>query len=207
MVHNRLLDIAVKEFGASGLEGASTRGIAAAAGTAMSSITYHFGGKDGLYLAAAEHIAQQMGQVTDDLGTVGESDPAAAREQVKLMLARLVDKVARSENQALFIVREQMNPTEGFERLWRGPMGRMWQRMAQLICIATGESDQRTCRIVAMTLFSQAIAIRAARASFERLLECKLDEDDALLGEVKATILANADAILDRLAARKEQPR
>lgn len=207
MVQNRLLDIAVKEFGASGLEGASTRGIAAAAGTAMSSITYHFGGKEGLYLAAAEHIAQQMGQVTDELAPVDESDAVAAREQVKLMLSRLVDKVAQSENQALFIVREQMNPTEGFERLWRGPMGRMWQRMAQLICIATGKSDQRTCRIVAMTLFSQAIAIRAARASFERLLECKLDENEALLGEVKATILANADAILDRLSATKEQPR
>ncbi|MGN6499596.1 MAG: CerR family C-terminal domain-containing protein [Tsuneonella sp.] len=206
MVQNRLLDIAVREFGASGLEGASTRGIAAAAGTAMSSITYHFGGKEGLYLAAAEHIAQQMGQVTDELPPVDESDPAAAREQVKLMLARLVDKVARSENQALFIVREQMNPTEGFERLWRGPMGRMWQRMAQLICIATGHSDQRACRIVAMTLFSQAIAIRAARASFERLLECGLDDQD-LLDEVKATILANADAILDRLAQSKEQPR
>ena len=29
----------------------------------MSSITYHFGGKQGLYLAAADHIAGQIGAV------------------------------------------------------------------------------------------------------------------------------------------------
>ena len=52
-----ILIFAVREFGSKGLDGASTRGIAEAAGTAMSSITYHFGGKEGLYLAAAEHIA------------------------------------------------------------------------------------------------------------------------------------------------------
>ena len=28
----------------------------------MSSITYHYGGKQGLYLAAARHIADQMGE-------------------------------------------------------------------------------------------------------------------------------------------------
>ena len=60
MAHDRLLEVAVREFGQKGLEGASTRGIAAAAGTAMSSITYHYGGKEGLYLAAADYIAQQM---------------------------------------------------------------------------------------------------------------------------------------------------
>ena len=38
------------------------RAIATAAGTTMSSITYHYGGKQGLYLAAARHIADQMGE-------------------------------------------------------------------------------------------------------------------------------------------------
>src|SRR3546814_10523816 len=47
-------------FGRKGLDGASTRGIAKAAGTAMSSITYHYGGKEGLYLAAADYIVSQM---------------------------------------------------------------------------------------------------------------------------------------------------
>ena len=55
-----LLDCAVDHFGRFGFEGAATRAIAADCGTAMSSITYHFGGKEGLHLAAADHIAAQM---------------------------------------------------------------------------------------------------------------------------------------------------
>src|SRR3954447_768260 len=61
-IDDRLLDTAIDQFGRRGIEGASTRAIAAAAGTTMSSITYHYGGKQGLYLAAARHIADQMGK-------------------------------------------------------------------------------------------------------------------------------------------------
>ena len=204
MVQTRLLEVAIREFGSKGLDGASTRHIAGAANTAMSSITYHFGGKEGLYLAAADHIAERMGIVVEDLDLTGADDPAGARELVKTMLSRMVDKVSRAENEALFIVREQMNPTEAFERIWGGPMGRMWQRMAQLVCVASGSSDERRCRIVALTLFGQAIALRASRASFERLSGASLD-DAALLAEVKSVILANADAILDRLAGNPEK--
>ena len=58
MIRERLLSVAIERFGESGFEGASTRDIAQAADTAMSSITYHFGGKEGLYLACADFIAE-----------------------------------------------------------------------------------------------------------------------------------------------------
>src|SRR5258708_3710293 len=60
-IDDRLLDTAIDQFGRKGIDGASTRAIATAAGTTMSSITYHYGSKQGLYLAAARHIADQMG--------------------------------------------------------------------------------------------------------------------------------------------------
>src|SRR5580693_10282184 len=60
-IDDRLLDTAINQFGRKGIEGASTRAIATAAGTTMSAITYHYGSKQGLYLAAARHIAEQMG--------------------------------------------------------------------------------------------------------------------------------------------------
>src|SRR5215218_8822062 len=63
MVSKALLDIAIDQFGRLGFEGASTRHIAAASGTAMSSITYHFGGKEGLYLAAADQIAGRVAEI------------------------------------------------------------------------------------------------------------------------------------------------
>src|SRR5437588_8157475 len=64
-IDQRLLDAAIDHFGQKGLEGSSTRAIAAAAGTTMSSITYHYGGKEGLYLAAVRHIASQIGEHLD----------------------------------------------------------------------------------------------------------------------------------------------
>ena len=94
MVQQRLLEIAVREFGLKGLEGASTRGIAAAAGTAMSSITYHYGGKEGLYLAAADHIAAQMGG-RDGAGAIPDrdvgDDPDEARAAIQT-IARADDR-------------------------------------------------------------------------------------------------------------------
>src|SRR3546814_343550 len=59
-IEDRLLNTAIDQFGRDGLEGASTRRIASAAGTTMSAITYHYGGKEGLYLAAARHIVEQI---------------------------------------------------------------------------------------------------------------------------------------------------
>src|SRR5437879_6854420 len=64
-IGQRLLDAAIDHFGRKGLEGASTRAIAAAAGTTMSSITYHYGGKEGLYLAAVRHITNQINERLD----------------------------------------------------------------------------------------------------------------------------------------------
>ncbi len=96
MVQQRLLDIAVEAFGRHGLEGASTREIAKAAGTAMSSITYHYGGKEGLYLAAAEHVAKEMG---DDAGrdaldaAVASEDAAQARAAIHIWLRRFLHRI------------------------------------------------------------------------------------------------------------------
>lgn len=46
-----LLDAALEEFAAKGFTGARVRDIAARAGVSKDLIAYHFGGKDGLYLA------------------------------------------------------------------------------------------------------------------------------------------------------------
>ena len=204
MAKTKLLDISIREFGAKGLDGASTRKIASAAGTAMSSITYHFGGKEGLYLAAAEDIAERMGEVEDGIDFSCEDDPAVARQLIKTLLSRLIDKVTASKNEGLFIVREQMEPTAAFDRLWSGAMESMWGRASRLISIASGVSDMERCRIVAFTLFGQAIATRATRAGLERMMQGTLD-DPALLDRVREVILANADAILDQLATHAER--
>lgn len=211
MLQHRLLDIAIREFSLKGLEGTSTREIAQAAGTVMSSITYHYGGKEGLYLAAADHIAERMAvDMIDDLVDIegeGQLAPAQARAAIHRIVAHFVDKMVGelSAAWALFIAREQMNPTEAFERIYGGLMGRMLERLADLICIASGQRDEQAARIATFTLIGQVTALRSSRATCLKLLR-RGDFDAESIAAIKARIAANLDAILDTPTAERQEP-
>lgn len=209
MTQERLLEIAIHEFGTKGLEGASTRGIAAAAGTAMSAITYHYGSKDGLYLAAAEHIASgmaaDMAPALALCASVDAGDAVAARGGVHAIVDRLAVRMASegSENWSLFILREQMNPSEAFDRIYTGMMGQVMARLVELIGIATSRRLADT-RAAAVTLIGQVLAIRASRAAILRLFDIE-SLDDSHGRALRDRIHANIDAILDRMIAEEPQ--
>jgi AcrR family transcriptional regulator len=209
VLQSRLLDIAISEFGTKGLEGASTRGIAAAAGTAMSSITYHYGGKEGLYLAAADRIAERMSTVLGDPSDLSleldVDDTVEARLQIHRIFGRLADKMASNESAdwTLFVLREQMKPGEAFDRIYGGVMGQMVRKLSELVCIAVGCRDIRTARIATITLMGQVIALRASRATCLKLLERDTLEPNDII-DIKARIDANIDAILDSMRAEEQ---
>ena len=140
-IDDRLLDTAIDQFGRKGIDGASTRAIATAAGTTMSSITYHYGSKQGLYLAAARHIADQMGErmapalaASETRSREGEG-PDAALTALLTIIDRFVEVMVHPESAAWarFIVREQMEPTEAFDVLYGGVMGRLVDHLSALI--------------------------------------------------------------------------
>jgi AcrR family transcriptional regulator len=68
-----LLDAALDEFAAHGFEGASTRAIAAAAGTHQPQINYHFESKEALWKAAVDHLFARLDRAVSD--HLGEDDP------------------------------------------------------------------------------------------------------------------------------------
>ncbi|WP_240047655.1 CerR family C-terminal domain-containing protein [Sphingomonas panacisoli] len=209
MVQQRLLDIAIEQFGQHGLEGVSTREIAAAANTAMSSITYHYGGKEGLYLAAADEVAKQMGgghEVSAFEQVAASGDPVAARGAIadimRVFLKRL--QQPQSNSWALFIMREQLNPTEAFERIYAGPMGQTGQVLVELICVATGGQDRQAARLAAISLFGQVLVMKAARAMCRKMLERETLSEE-IIDEYAARVVANIDAILDRMIAERQE--
>ena len=109
---DRLLATALEHFGQRGLDGASTRDIARAAGTVMSSITYHYGSKQGLYLATARYVARQMAAHLDpaiDAAAPAETlDRAGAVEAVANAVDVVVRFMLQSESAPLarFILRK-----------------------------------------------------------------------------------------------------
>lgn len=173
-IEGRLLDTAIEHFGRLGIEGASTRAIAAAAGTTMSSITYHYGGKQGLYLAAARHIAEQMGErlapalaESERLAHDGEGAGAA----LLAIVDRFAEIMVRPESAAWarFVVREQMEPTEAFDVLYGGMMGRLIDHLSALIVrIGGGRCDAAEARLKTLAIVGQALVFRVARATVLR---------------------------------------
>jgi AcrR family transcriptional regulator len=171
-IDNRLLDTAIDHFGRGGIEGASTRAIAAAAGTTMSSITYHYGSKQGLYLAAARHIADRMGE---RMASALAASEAISREGPDAALLAIIDRFVEvmvhpeSAAWARFIVREQMEPTEAFDVLYGGMMGRLVDHLSGLIVrMSGGRCDAEEARLRTMAIVGQALVFRVARATLLR---------------------------------------
>jgi TetR/AcrR family transcriptional regulator len=121
-----LLDAALEEFAASGFAGARVRAIAERAGVSKDLIAYHFGGKEGLYLAVqrawldrngsaverdlplAQSLARQLHEALTDprpmrllawrgLATAGETPPDASDRDHPLDPAALRRRQERGE--------------------------------------------------------------------------------------------------------------
>lgn len=172
----------------------------------MSAITYHYGSKEGLYLAAADHIAAQISAAMTALGDDVPKRPVDARAALHTIVSDFVDAMARDESAdwALFIVREQIQPGEAFERIYAGMMGQTVARMAMLIECITGAAA-RDARLAVVTMIGQVLALRASRATVLRLLEITT-LDAATVTALKHRIRRNVDAILHDLAAQQQEP-
>jgi TetR/AcrR family transcriptional regulator, regulator of cefoperazone and chloramphenicol sensitivity len=177
----RLVTAAIDVFGRHGFEGASTRMLSAAAAVNQAAIPYHFGGKEGLYVACAEHIAARFRSMAEPvLGALEARIAETAgmtEEEARARLAELLETVAgvlvREESApwARFVIREQMEPTEAFERLYGGIMKPMLAAASVLVGRILGEAQaSRRVRVRTMGLIGQLVALRAARAAVLRHL-------------------------------------
>lgn len=177
----RLLLAAIDVFGRYGFDGASTRMLASAAATNLQAIPYHFGGKEGLYLAAAEHIAARITAhvtpVADQVRARLAEGPVADAE-ARALLARLLESMAHlllseeSAPWARFIIREQMEPSEAFERVYRSVMAPMLETAGLLVAHLLGaEPGSERTRLRTVALVGSILVFRMARAAALRRLD------------------------------------
>ena len=205
----RLLDVAITHFARHGLEGATTRAIAAAATTPMSSITYHYGGKEGLYLAAAQHIGQRISALLSPVLAAAEQScvsggAAEARMAVLTTLDRFSESLATdgANGWAPFINREQMHPTAAFVILYEGWMGRLAGSLgACLHRLAGGRISQDEARLRAISMIGQALVFRTARAMVCRTMQWET-LGEAENASIRQAVRRNAEAILTALEER-----
>lgn len=187
-LRRRLLDAAIDQFGLLGFDGASTRDIARASGTTMSSITYHFGGKEGLYLACADDIAEQIGAIHRPMLDQVALQPPTEAGQARMVLLALVENFARfmlapqSEPLSRFIVREQQSPTEAFERLYARVMAPVMETAVALMALVRPSLDVTARRMLVLNAVGMTLVLRVGRACVCRLMT--VDDIDPATAEV-----------------------
>ncbi|MDB5687106.1 MAG: hypothetical protein JWR77_1695 [Rhizorhabdus sp.] len=203
-----LIITALDLFGRHGFDGTSTRAIAKAAGKPMSAITYHFGGKEELYLAVARYISGRIGAqiapaIDGELAAADDS-PAAARAQICNIVSAFVAMfvLPESASWARYIVREQMEPTPAFDELYKAPMGPLIHHATQLLCrVASHRIGIDEARLRVMAIFGQALVFRVARAAVLRANDWT-DVGPKEAEAIRAVVLSQVDAILDNLEAK-----
>ncbi|MCT8998312.1 CerR family C-terminal domain-containing protein [Chelativorans intermedius] len=172
-----LLRAGLKLFGERGFEAASTRDIAAAANANIGSIAYHFGGKEGLYAACADHIVALISEVLESaLGDVKAPQAAMPPREARAMLGQTLQAMAgfivqRPEAGEIvqFLLRELTHPSAALDTIYAGIFEPAHKRLCILWEAATGEpAESERTKITVFTLIGQVIYFRIGRAAVLR---------------------------------------
>lgn len=206
-----LLRAALRLFGEQGFDGTSTRDIAAAAKANIGSIAYHFGGKEGLRAACAEHIVTTVRSLAAQ-ATVLDGDPealdeGAARARLEMALERMVTFiVAQPEAGEIvqFVLRELAHPTAALDIIYQGVFEPVHQRLCEVWASATGEpAESERTRITVFTIIGQVVYFRIGREAVRRRMGWS-EIGPAQAAKVVAVAKDNLAAILD--ARKKGKP-
>jgi TetR/AcrR family transcriptional regulator, regulator of cefoperazone and chloramphenicol sensitivity len=199
----QLIEAGLDVFGRLGFEGASTREIAKAADANLAAIVYHFGGKEALHLAVAEHVASSiMSKIGPTLAAAADpaktATPATARAALDRLIETMIDVMlgsAEAERWARFIVREQLQPTAAFEVIYRF-LGGAAGTATRLVATIVGTPEDETIRLRVFTMLGQVLVFRVAQTLVLRRMQWPAIGDRER-GEIRRVVLQNIDAILE----------
>ncbi|WP_048649244.1 CerR family C-terminal domain-containing protein [Nitratireductor soli] len=195
---------ALKLFGEKGFEGTTTREIATEAKANIGSISYHFGGKEGLRTACADHIVALIGGVASKALDLGGGEPAGQTPaEARALLGRGLETltgfiIASPEAQLIvkFVLRELSHPTVALDRIYDGIFAPVHKRLCQVWQAATGEpAESATTKLTVFTLIGQVVYFRIAGEAVRRRMDwSEIGRPQA--SAIAAAISGNLAAIL-----------
>lgn len=177
----------------------------------MSAITYHFGGKHGLYIAAAHHVTAQVNLVFEEARsnfahlTPSNPDPEAAYGALRMMQQAAIGMLTHRDmdSYARFIVSEQSDESEAFEVIYTELLSPILAQVSMLLKMAAHNRLSNTqARLRAIMLIGQIFMFRLCRQTILRTMawrDVEAPEYDMILSNAREQL----DAILS--GTNKEQ--
>lgn len=159
-----LIAAGLRLFGVKGFAATSTRELAAAAGTNVASIAYHFGSKEGLRRACGAEVARRMARALSTPMTsppVSREDAALRLETVLRAMAAFVLTSEDAEPILPFMLRELAEAGPVLDAVYGTLMEPMHRRFCALWAAATGqEAESPRTRLLVFTLVGQLLYFR-----------------------------------------------
>lgn len=199
----RLLQAALHAFGHHDYDAVGTREIVDAAGANVAAISYHFGGKRGLYLASAEFLGDRLrtgmqSWIDRVEAEISDATPDRCRQLLHDFMQGFAEDLLQgdlSEDAPGFIFREQNHPSEAFEILFERLFEPMHRSVSQLVGRIRGlKPDYPETVLVSHALIGQVIAFRAGRTTVMRRLGIQRygEADSRLIGGLLAALTTAA---------------
>jgi TetR/AcrR family transcriptional regulator, regulator of cefoperazone and chloramphenicol sensitivity len=158
----KLISAATPEFIEQGFRAARVQQIAKQAGVRLSAINYHFGGKDGLYLAVLRHHGELAIKQRPLLTDTEQPLQQHFRFMIHSLLQRMVDD-SQGCQLAQLMLREMVNPTAAQEDIFQRFQYPQIQQVFSLLRQILPHADQTTLLRCTLSLFSQCIIYVLAR--------------------------------------------
>lgn len=197
LTKEKLINEGIKQFALYGINGVRTRQLAESAGVNQSAIPYHMGGKMGVYAAVIHKIAADLAQMSNVSVFDVQFEQLKSRAshevvEVESLLRLLIKGLGLAllspghEYYSILILREQLEPTENADIIFKEFIEPFHSRLTSLVQFITDE-DQATGIISAHALIGQVLGFVIAKKSLlKRLNQKNLDKDllDKILEQV-----------------------
>lgn len=196
-----LINAALVLFGAKGFDATSTREIAAAANANIASIAYHFGGKEGLRAACADHVAEQLGRIIGDV--VLKSDPGGDPEKALTIIESAISSALgfllsqpQARDIASFVMGEINRPGAVFERLYTGVFEPVHAKMCEHLALVTDRDPKdEVIRLGIFTFVGQLLYFRLGHFIVARRMEWETI-GPAEIEAIRSVVLSNIRAFV-----------
>jgi AcrR family transcriptional regulator/predicted secreted hydrolase len=204
-----LIEAGSSLFGRAGFHATSTRSLAEAAGVKQALIGFHFGGKEGLYLAVCEHIAEELhrrlmlpAESMQELKDVEGTPDAAAvyLEAIGRMTDLMVDATIDPELEpwARLMLQEQLTPHSAFDRIFDRLMAPHFAALTKLVSRLRPHHSETENKLTVIMLIGQVLAFRPARSAILKHMnwsEFGPDQAETIKASIRTNVALQLTAV------------